>query len=238
MPVYNAEKYLESAISSVLSQSYSNFELLIIDDCSTDNSARIIKSFDDRRIHYISLEANKGVANARNIGLDKSNGAYVAFCDSDDVWLKDKLNMEINLLEKSEASLAFTAYEMIDADGERIKFVSIPEKVCFEDLLKENMIIFSTVVCKKDILKGMRFQKEWYHEDYIFLLDLLQRGYNFIGVDQICAKYRVHGAGRSFNKLNAAKHRWRIYREYLKLGIVDSILFFCDYAINGMRKYT
>ena len=242
MPAYNGEKYIAQAIESVLNQNYTNWELIIINDCSTDNTEQIIKSYQqkdaaNKRIKLINLTQNRGVANARNIGIQNAKGKYIAFLDADDIWQKEKLQKQVQVLSNSKADITYTAYLMIDENGKTIKERSIKESLQIKDLLKENSIIFSSVVCKKASIVNKHFKSEWYHEDYVFLLDLAKEGKNFKGINESLMQYRVHKSGRSFNKQTAAKYRWKIYREYLSMSFLQSLYYFVIYSLNGIRKY-
>lgn len=242
MPAYNSEKYIAQAIESVLNQSHTNWELIIINDCSTDNTEQIIKKYqqkdaEDKRIKQINLTQNKGVANARNTGIQNAKGKYISFLDADDIWQKEKLYKQIQLLKSSNADIIYTAYHMIDETGKIIKERQVKETLYLKDLLKENSIIFSSVVCKKVSIVNKNFKSEWYHEDYVFLLDLAKEEKNFKGINESLMQYRVHKSGRSFNKQTAAKYRWKIYREYLGMGLLQSLYYFAVYVWNGIRKY-
>lgn len=239
MPAYNSEKYIEKAIESVINQSFANWELIIVNDASTDNTEKIIEKYcqKDKRIKIITLLQNKGVANARNTAIKNAIGRYIAFLDSDDYWEKEKLKLQISALYEKQADLIYTAYCMFDEKGDELKKRQVKEQIDLKELLKENSIIFSSVFCKKSDVENIFFKSEWYHEDYVFLLDLLKNDKQFVAINQILTNYRVHKCGRSFNKLKAAKYRWKIYRKYLKLNIFKSIYYFGIYAVNGLKKY-
>lgn len=239
MPAYNSEKYIAEATESVLKQTYTNWELLIVNDCSTDNTEQIIKSYQPKetRIKLINQKENQGVANARNTGIQNAKGKYIAFLDADDIWQEEKLQKQIQILQNSNADITYTAYLMIDETGKTIKKRSVKKTLKLKDLLKENSIIFSSVVCKKESLMDKNFKSEWYHEDYIFLLDLSKESKNFVGINESLMQYRVHQRGRSFNKKTAAKYRWKIYREYLRMNLLQSLYYFIAYVCNGIRKY-
>lgn len=173
MPVYNSEKYIAEAIESVIKQTYKNWEIIVVNDASTDDTEKIIKSYQekDKRIKLISLPKNQGAANARNTAIQNAKGKYIAFLDADDYWEKEKLQEQIQILQNSNADISYTAYLMIDETGRKIKKRSVKKLLNLKDLLKENSIIFSSVVCKKESIKNKQFKSEWYHEDYVFLLD-------------------------------------------------------------------
>ena len=147
-PAYNAEKYIKDTIESVIAQTYVNWELIIVDDASKDNTVNIIKIYQkkDRRIKLIPLNENQGVANARNIAIQNAKGIYIAFLDADDIWEKDKLKKQIQILKNTNADITYTAYKMIDETGKTIKRRSVKKEILLNDLLKENSIIFSSVL--------------------------------------------------------------------------------------------
>ena len=239
MPAYNAGKYIREAIESVLTQSYKNLELIVIEDNSSDCTKSIVSEYamKDARIIVYFNEEKCGCAGSRNIGLSLCHGEYVAFIDSDDVWLPEKLELQINYLKDYKKDMIFTAYEIINSDGCLLKRRSSKEKLVFKDLLKENSVIFSTTCFRYECIKGLAFKQEWFHEDYVYLLDYLRRNSAIHGLNKNCARYRVHVRGRSFNKLRAAKFRWKIYRDYLKLSVLTSAYYFSIYAIRGLVKY-
>ncbi len=216
MPAYNAERYIREAIESVLVQSYPNFELLIIDDNSSDGTKNIVYEYTtkDKRIFAYFNKKNCGCAASRNIGLSLCRGEYVAFIDSDDIWLPQKLEKQIIFLTSHEQSMVYTAYEIINSDGRVVKTRSIKEKLLFNNILQENIIIFSTTCFRQQAIKDLVFKQEWFHEDYVYLLDYLSKNAIVYGLNEVCAQYRVHPGGRSFNKVKAAKFRWRIYRDF------------------------
>lgn len=240
MPVYNAEQYIEESINSVLNQTYQNLELIIVDDCSNDNTLQLIEDFslNDNRIVLLNNDINLGCAQSRNKALQKAKGEYIAFCDSDDVWIENKIEKQFNYINNSNTDMVFTAYEMIDSFGKLIKYRNIKEKVLMDDLLKENSVIFSTTFFKKEGIENIRFDSRWFHEDYVFLLECLGNDLEFYGVDEYLVKYRVHNQGKSFNKISAAKHRWKIYREFLELNFWESVYYFFQYIVNGLKKYS
>lgn len=239
MPAYNAERFIEESITSVLNQTHQNLELIIINDCSKDSTLKIIKKkiLEDNRIKLIDNKTNLGCADSRNIAFEICEGEYISFCDSDDIWEKEKIEKQLNHIKENNVDMVFTAYEMIDGFGKFIKYRYVKEKVLLNDLLRENSVIFSTTFFKSKAVENIRFNHQWFHEDYVFLLECLQKGFVFSGINEYLVKYRVHNQGRSFDKFSAAKHRWKIYREYLKLNLWESMYYFFQYIVNGLKKY-
>ena len=240
MPAYNAERYIKESIASVLNQTYQNLELIIVNDCSADKTLEIVESIveKDKRVVLLNNTTNLGCADSRNRALQVAKGEYIAFCDSDDIWEKEKIQKQLNHIRTQNVDMVFTAYEMIDGESKFIKRRNIKEKVTMDSLLRENSIIFSTTLFKNGSKGNIKFNRHWFHEDYVFLLECLQNGLMFCGADECLVKYRVHNQGRSFNKIGAAKHRWNIYREFLKLNFWESIYYFFQYIVNGLKKYS
>ena len=239
MPAFNAERYIKESILSVLNQTYTNLELIIVNDCSKDATLKIITELAnlDIRIKLINNQVNLGCADSRNVALKEIKGEYIAFCDSDDIWVKEKIEKQLNHIKKYNADMVFTAYEMIDSEAKFLKYRRVTETLSMEDLLKENSVIFSTTFFKAKSIKGICFDSSWFHEDYVFLLECLKRNLKFFSIDEVLVRYRVHNKGRSFNKINAAKHRWKIYREFLNLTVWESVYYFFQYIVNGLKKY-
>lgn len=235
--VYNAEKRIEKISDSVLNQSYSNIEVIIIDDCSGDNSFNIIKNISkkDKRIKVYRNEINLGVSQTRNVGIEKAKGKYIAFLDSDDIWKKDKLEKQISYMDKNKIDICYTGYEMIDKDESHVSIYNVPKYIDYEGLLKENVICCSSVVIKSDLLKRNYFNHEFFHEDFVLWLRLLKLGYKAVGIQEALVSYRK--GGRSSNKIKSSINRWAVYRKSEHLTLITSIYYFIFYTINGIKKY-
>ncbi len=240
MPAYNCELYIEKAIRSVMDQSFVDWELIVIDDGSKDSTRNIIGRLasEDDRIIFMPNEKNIGVANTRNRGIEISRGRYIAFLDSDDIWCTDKLKLQLERLEESGADLCYCSYSIIDADGGKAKSdYIVPADLDFNDLLKENYIGCSTVMFSRRTLGGHRFLVDYYHEDYVLWLELLQNGAIAVGCVEPLVKWRLIRNSRSFDKRRSAAYRWDIYRKHLHLSWLRSSTLFVIYAFNGVRKY-
>ena len=161
VPVYNAEKFIRETIQTVLNQTYRNWELLLVNDCSTDSSKSIIKEYEkkDNRIHLIELEQNSGAAIARNTGIEKSNGRYIAFLDADDLWDNQKLEMQLKFIKEHDYEFTYTGYEFADENGNKNgKIVDVPDNINYKQALKNTTIFTSTVIFDvkklgKDLIK-------------------------------------------------------------------------------------
>lgn len=237
MPSYNAEKYIDEAIRSVIAQTYTNWELFVIDDGSTDRTARIAQSYaeKDSRVIFRQNSHNMGTANTRNIGIRLANGEWIATLDSDDIWHPEKLEIQLKKAQETGALFLYTSYSLF-CEGFRQEY-TVPEKVDYSSLLTENVIGCSTVMMHKSILEDHLFPSEVYHEDYALWLDLLRAGYNAVGCTEVLTEWRIVKNSRSFNKRKSAKNRWIIYRKMEKLPLYKSMKVFAAYAYHGFKKH-
>lgn len=240
MPLYNAEKFIEKAVKSVEKQSYRNFEIIIIDDCSSDNSLKIALELaeENENIKVLTNESNMGVSKTRNRGIKEAKGEYIALLDSDDVWNEDKLEKQVSLLLNNDAQIAYCSYGFINENDQQIKkpFI-VPERTNFNKMLIKSVISCSTALIKADLLKENPFDPNYYHEDYVLWMQLLKNGAKAVGDSSVLAYYRQVTGSRSSNKKNAALHRWKIYREVLNLSLFKSIFAFMGYMFCAVIKY-
>ena len=240
MPAYNAASYIETAIRSVMAQTHTAWELLVIDDGSSDDTCAIVERLaaEDDRIHLLRNPQNCGVAATRNRGLELCNGAYAAFLDSDDVWHPDKLERQVQTAREQQADLVYTSYAIVDADGHPCKRpYLVPSQIDFQGLLKENVMGCSTVLLSAAVAQRYRFLSDFYHEDYCLWLDILRDGHTAVGCTDVLADWRLILNSRSFDKKNGARNRWRIYRRHLGFSVCKSARYFAAYAWRGLKKY-
>ena len=240
MPAYNAQKYLKEAVESVLNQTMSNFELLILDDGSKDDTMKIAKELaeKDHRIRILVNEQNMGVARTRNRGMELSEGDYVAFLDSDDIWHSDKLEKQITLAQNAGADIIYASYALMSENGmTKYNDFIVPPTTSFKEMLSCNVLGCSTVLLSKKAIENHRFNTEFYHEDYVLWLELMQDGFRAAGVTECLVDYRVMEVSRSSNKIDSAKKRWIIYRDFLHYSYIKCLYFSVKYAVVGILKY-
>ena len=239
MPAYNAETYISEAIRSVQSQTYTNWILLVIDDCSTDHTAEIVQTFAnaDDRIRLFRNAHNLGTAKTRNRGFELSEGEWVALLDSDDMWHTDKLEKQLAAALRSGAEIIYCSYSLVQCDGQKISDYIVPEQTSYNDMLKESVLSCSTTLLTKDIVDQNRFSPDYYHEDFAYWLQLLKRGYTTSACREPLADYRIVKGSRSYSKVQSAKNRWKIYRKVEKLSLMKSLSVFLAYAVRGVKKY-
>lgn len=227
MPLFNGESYVREAIDSVLAQTQADLELIVVDDCSSDASARAVASYADPRIRLLSHERNKGAAQARNTAIAAARGRYIAFLDADDVWLPHKLEEQIGFMETAHVGMCFTAYETIEADGAHRNYVRVPDRIDYRGFLK------NTVTCSHTVVFDLtRVERAWvmaplrsgydYPEDMATWLQVLKHGVVARGLNTVLAKNRKHDRSRSANKVAAVRRTWNQYRRGEGLGALYS----------------
>ncbi len=239
MTVYNAEKYLKDTIESVLCQTEKDFELIIVNDCSTDSSEEIIKSYlPDKRIKYFKNEKNLKVSQTRNFGVSKATSKYVAFIDSDDIWLARKLEKQLDVMEKNNAKICYAAYGFVDDDGNRFnKIFNVPSKVDYKKLLKQNVITPSASMFERELLEKYPFYADVVHEDFVAFLQMLKNEkIEAVGVNDPLILYRLTRNSKSRNKIKAMKMTYKSYRE-VGLNLFQIMFVFPFYVVNGLKKY-
>lgn len=238
MPNFNGEKYIAEAIESVISQTYPFWELIIIDDCSTDNSINIIKEYStkDCRIKFINLRKNSGPAVARNTGIEIAKGQYVAFLDTDDIWLPYKLKKQINFMKDNNLSMTYSAYYVIDRYSEVKGIRKIKEKITHKDLLKTNWIGNLTGIYDVQNLGKVYMENLGHGEDYTLWLKILKKIKYTYGIKEPLAKYRILPNSYSSNKFKAIKWMWNIYRKVERLNILHSAYYLGNYVYYGIKK--
>lgn len=239
IPVYNCEKTIEETLNSVISQTITDYEIIIINDFSSDNTMKLVEKYKDKfnDIKMISNCKNLGVAESRNRGFQMAVGKYLALLDGDDVWVNDKLEKQRSVIERTDCDICCTAYNFINSNSLMIKKTyNIPDNLDYNMLLKENYIGCSTVVIKKDLLNGNSMNGNFLHEDYALWLRLARNGAKIIGINEPLVCYRILADSRSFNKFKSAKGRFRIYLDQEKLGLIKSLYYFFHYVTNGIMK--
>lgn len=238
-PVYNAEKFIRETIESVQNQTYTNWEMLLINDCSTDSSAEIIKekAAEDSRIKYIELDKNSGAAITRNTGISKAQGRYIAFLDSDDIWKSDKLDKQLALIREKDIGFCFTSYRYVMQDGVPTnKVARAPEKIDYNGLLKNTIIGCSTVLIDREVMGDFRMTNVRRGQDTATWLQLLKRTEYAYGIYEDLVWYRVVDGSLSHNKWNAIKRTWNTYRNVEHLSLPKAMYVFVFYAYNALKK--
>lgn len=238
-PLYNGEKYIEQAIESVQAQTYPMWEMLIIDDASTDDSITIVKQIQakDSRIKLLHNKTNCGAAYSRNLGLQEAKGRYVAFLDSDDVWLSHKLQMQLDKMQEEEVGFCYGNCHVIDENGMICGKTRVaPACINYKKLLYGNPIPCVTVLLDRWMVGQVQMPMIG-HEDYATWLNILKERIPYaVGVEEVVAEYRENRSSLSGNKKKAIKWQWHIYRRYLKFNVIKSVYYFIAYAYQAVKK--
>jgi len=242
MPAFNAGKTVEKSIKSVLNQTYKDWELIVINDGSTDNTKEIVKRLmkKEKRIHLISPKKNIGCALARDEGIKASNGRWVAFLDADDLWLQNKLKAQIAFHQKNKIALSFTQYRRINILGHLGRIIKSPSEVTYTSLLKSNVIANSTAlidrqnVSIKKILMGYKI----HYDDYARWLNITREHGPAMGLGIPLMLYFYESSTDSGNKAKSAFRTWRVFRDSQKLSILESLYYIIHYAFNGLIKHS
>lgn len=238
-PAYNAERFIGETIESVIKQTYKNWEMIIVDDQSTDNTIEIVKSYADRdsRIKFIQLEKNSGSAIARNTAMDYARGRYLAFLDSDDLWMENKLERQVAFMQENDIAFSFTKYVRMTEDGKITNAISkAPERVGYSQLMKHCVIGCLTVMLDREKIGEERMVNIRTRQDYVFWLTLTKKGFIAYGLPEVLAKYRLVKNSISSNKLKAAKQNWHVYYNIEKQGLIKSLWYFSHYAIISVKN--
>jgi len=240
-PSYNSEEYIGKTIESVLAQTYANWEMIIVDDCSTDGTREIVETYarSDARIRLLCQEENRGAAAARNRALEHASGRFIAYLDADDIWLPAKLERQVDFMLRNEAGFSCTSYEVISNAGEPLgKQIHMLPKVDYVGFLTNNLL--QTVGIMADLTRVDRaclvMPDLRRRQDAATWLQVLKAGHECYGLDEVLAQYRRTKNSLSSNKLKAVRGVWQLYREIEHLSLPFSIYCFVRYAVLAVWK--
>lgn len=234
-PVYNSEKYIGETIRSVIAQTYTNWEMLIVDDCSSDNTVDVIKAFTDSRIKYIRLNENVGAARARNVALENAKGKFIAFLDADDMWKPTKLEKQLNFMIEKNIGFSFTGYEILRE--KRNKIIRVPERLNYRQFMKNTIIGTLTVMLNTNIVGEVRLVNVKKDHDSMTWAKLLREGHCAYGLNESLAYYRKVEGSISNYKWKAAKNHWNNCRKIEQLSVPKCLYFFILYGLNAVKKH-
>lgn len=238
-PLYNAEKFIGKTADSIFSQTHQNWEWIIVDDCSKDNSLQIVKSFDDPRVKVYQNSKNKGVVDTRNHALSVAKGEYVAFLDSDDYWSPNKLTRQIALMKDKNLAISFHSYQKFYNNAEMGQVIQAKPCVNYQQMLKSNYIGCLTCMIKREKIGDLQMTNGYKaREDWIFWLNILKATESSAySLPDVLAYYRVTNNSLSSQKFEMIKQQYRVYREVLKMNIPESLYYLTNYLVIGFRKY-
>ena len=237
-PSWNVESLVGETIASVQAQTFADWELLIADDCSTDNTASVVEAHTakDPRVKLIRQPRNGGPALARQSAIDQAQGRFLAFLDSDDLWLPTKLERQLAFAREQRAALSFTAFRRISEDGSVTgRLIEVPASLTYDQLLKNTAIATLTALVDRDIAGPIAMKNEGY-DDFCLWLSILKPGHVAYGLKEDLARYRVRGVSVSSRRARAAGWVWNIYRNVERLSLVKSAWCFAHWGARAWLK--
>ena len=234
LPNFNSSDYIKETIKSIINQTFKNWKLIIVDDCSDKKTKAILKKFSkNKKIKIFWLKKNKGAGYCRNYAIKKSKSLYLAFIDSDDLWKKDKLETQLRFMENNNYFFTYTNYETF---GKRTKFVSPAKEYDFKKFVRDTSICTSTMIIKRNILKNIEFTNTVICEDYFFKCKVLNIC-NAYCLDDFLTKYRIRNNSLQSSSLNNFYWIWKINKEYNKFNFVENFLSLLFISLNSLKKY-
>lgn len=239
MPAYNSSATIVESINSVQSQSIRDFELLVVDNCSSDNTRELVKDIAecDPRVRLLSC-SDKGASQARNYGMKAAKGRYIAFLDSDDLWMSDKLKKQLNFMSQNNARISCTAYQPFSSTNRTVSNLSVrsvPNVIDYRSLLYTCKIGCSTVMFEVKYFPNIQFPSI-HKEDYALWLNIAKNDFHIYGLNEVLVLYRVSGSSLSGNKYIELMRQWSIYRMHLNLSFIRSVYYMFFYTTNALLK--
>lgn len=237
---YNAEKYIHLTIESIINQTYRFWELIVIDDCSHDDTCKIVEKYSRLypNIILIKNEKNLGPGVSRNNGIAAAKGRYIAICDSDDIWYPQKMELQLKYMQSNNIPISYTSYELINSQGEKlhhtIKVAKAP--IGYTDYLKNTIIGFSTSMIDRKLCPNIVLSDLRSREDTLLWCTLLKEGYKAYGLALVLVKYRIHNSSVSANKIKASMQVWYLYRKRLHIPLIKCLYYFSCYAMHAVMK--
>lgn len=231
-PTYNCAQFIGETIKSVINQTYTNWEMIIVDDASNDNTEEVVKSIKDERVKYIRLKENSGAATARNIAMENASGKFMAFLDSDDIWIKDKLEKQVKFMRDNNYNFTCTAYEKMNEKGDSLNKVFKPKKKAdYNRILLDCPVGNSTVMYNVSNLGKFQVPNIRKRNDDALWLQILKKEKFIYGMPDILMKYRIRNNSISSNKLSLVKYHWYLYRKIEHLSVIRSVFHICWWGI-------
>lgn len=239
VPVYNAQQYIRKTVEMVLKQTFQDFELLLVEDCSKDESKKVLQALleekQDDRLILLENDKNMGAAASRNRGLQAAKGRYIAFLDADDVWMPDRLEVSFSFMRQKQAGFVFSAYEFGDENGKGTgKIVEVPEKLTYKEALSRTVIFTTTTLFDTEVIDKKLLEMPLVpSEDTATWWQILRNGHTAYGINRVLAIYTRPAQSLSSNKWKAMMRIWNLYRKIEKLPLIESIYHFCFWAYRA-----
>jgi glycosyltransferase involved in cell wall biosynthesis len=238
MPAYNCGEFIGTTLDSVINQSYKNLEVIVVDDCSTDNTADVVREYitKDSRIKYHKLEKNSGAAVARNKAVDLATGKYMAFLDSDDVWFPEKLTKQIGFMEENNYGFTCTSYTKIDEQGEYLNRTIVAQSRRDYNGVLKTCPGNSTVIYNAEKLGKFKIPDIKKRNDYVMWLQLIKKEKYLYGIEEPLGSHRIRTEGISSDKKSLVGYHWKVYREIENLSLLKSSYLIVYWVLATMFK--
>lgn len=238
-PAFNSGRFIRQTFESVLAQTFVDWEMIVVDDCSRDDTLDIARTYAERdgRIRWVRSPTNQGAGPSRNQALSMARGRYIAFLDADDLWFPEKLEKQLAFMKSHGCGFSFTSYRVVDEHGAPLGALgAVPPTATYLDLLKSNRIGCLTVMLDRRIVGDVRFPALRTNQDFALWLSLLKRGAVAYGLNEECATYRIVSTSNTRNKLKSARNVWRVYKAQ-GLPPAKLVWLYAHYALNGVMKH-
>lgn len=235
MPTYNSAKFIDQAVQSVLNQTMDDWELLLTDDASTDDTREHIEAYGDERIRPEFLTQNQGAARARNHSIERARGRYIGFLDSDDRWLPEKLERQIGFMQRNKSAFSHTAYAVENEHGELIGKKAVVRSASYADLLASRTVVGClTAIYDREMMGLVRMPQIRKRQDFALWLHLARQCGGVDGLNEVLSIYRVHSGSLSANKLSAALYTWKMFRRTQDLSLYAAGSAFVRYGASRL----
>ena len=238
LPNYNSSKSIQTTVSSILQQTYKNWELIIVDDNSDKKTKNILSKYEKiKKIKIFYSKKNKGAGYCRNLAIKKSKSYYLAFIDSDDLWQKNKLNLQIRFMQKNNYNFTYTHYKTFNINKSKINTVNVPNRFNFDSFVKNTSIATSTMVVKRSITNGIRFSNSKICEDYYYKCQLLKKiGYAYCYPSYL-AQYQIRKNSLQSNRVRNLYWMWKINSNLNHFNVLKNLISIFFISLNSIKKY-
>ena len=235
LPNYNSSLFIEQTLNSILKQSYNNWKLVIVDDCSDNKTKAILKKFFyHKKIKIYWLKKNRGAAYCRNFAIKNIRSKYIAFIDSDDLWKKNKLKNKINFMKKNNYDFTYTFYETF---GKTKRSILPPNQFTFKKFIRNTSIGTSTMIISKNIANKIKFTNTKICEDYYYKCQILKKIKYAYCLNQSLTKYRIRNDSLQSNSLRNFYWIWLINNKYNKFNFFENLTSLIFISLNSIKKY-
>ena len=238
LPNFNSEKTIEATLKSIIQQSYKNWQLIIVDDNSNSDTKKVLSRFKKiKKIKIFYLKKNMGAGHCRNFAIKKSNPDLYAFIDSDDLWEKNKLKIQINFMNKNNYNFTYTHYNTFTVKNKKLKSVLTPKNFCFDSFIKNTSIATSTMIINKNLIRNTKFLNTKICEDYFFKCQILKKIDYAFCCPYFLTKYQIRKDSLQNNRLRNLFWMWKINKNFNHFGFLKNLISLLFISFFSLKKY-